>query len=76
MADRMRNAASGQFEKTYPFDELKIGDYFIVKLVKNSPEFKTKYSRIRSSAYMYGMRNNSKFKCAQIEQGVKVTRLI
>ena len=71
---RKRNLG-GQFESVYPFNELDIEDYFLVKTDKENKKFPKKYANIRSAAYMYGKRNSAKFTCCQVPEGVKVQRI-
>lgn len=75
MVNRKRKA-TGQFEKKYPFDELDVEDFFVVKMNRDAEDFRERYNRIRSSAHMYSKRNSGvKFSCRQIETGVKVMRV-
>lgn len=75
MVNRKRKP-TGQFEKKYPFDELDVEDFFVVKINREAQDFREHYSRIRSSAYMYSKRNSGvKFSCRQVDNGVKVLRV-
>ena len=76
MVNRKRKP-TGQFEKKYPFDELDVEDFFVVKLDRAAEDFRERYNRIRSSAHMYAKRNSGvKFSCSQIDNGVKVVRVL
>jgi hypothetical protein len=69
---------NGQFESKYPFGELDLGDYFVLRINKEDENYRKAYNGLRSSAYLYAKRSGDrcKFTCKQIEEGIKVVRIL